>query len=319
MNPDKSLPADHGEAKPQTEPEADTIPILEEALDLSEEVSHHEAPLDETDADDVDDDNGIEVDNEFKDIVSSAMASRDEHSSATSHPSEAATDQELSIDLGYAESTEEYVESDDLAEMDEIQTLPLAEMVLDDTQDMLVSAEQKRQIATLEAIVFEGGNPNAPAPRKTIAPEEQAPQGAEKEGPPAAHDMETHPPLAASPTHATPPPVTLPEGKPLPKKSENPFLPQHILDRLNQGKRNLVEEIAQSSAALDASTAILRTHARAERLAKPAYGETKPAQYSFSRDKSAQQKQKMVDDLVEEYLPLIAAELRRRLRKILDE
>jgi hypothetical protein len=88
---------------------------------------------------------------------------------------------------------------------------------------------------------------------------------------------------------------------------------------LNQGKRNLVEEIAQSSAALDASTAILRTHARAERLNRPAYAEAKPQQYTFARDKSGLQKQKLVDDLVEEYLPLIAAELRRRLRRILDE
>lgn len=261
MNSDKPLPANQGEAMPHDD-ETDHIPILDEALELP---------------------------TEFDSLETAPSASDD----VTRHQS--SQDLELHIDLGYAEETEDYVEHDDLAEMDEIQTLPLAEMVLDDPEDSLVSAEQKQQIATLEAIVFEGENPNAPAPQKT----EQAGVHAEQET-------------------VAPPPISPPLTKPLPKKSDNPFLPQHILDRLNQGKRNLVEEIAQSSAALDASTAILRTHARAERLSKPTYSETRP-QHSFSRDKSAQQKQKIVDDLVEEYLPLIAAELRRRLRKMLDE
>lgn len=98
------------------------------------------------------------------------------------------------------------------------------------------------------------------------------------------------------------------------KKSENPFLPKHILDRLNHG-RNLVEEIAQSSAALDASTAVLR----AERLTKPAYGEQHSAATTTTTTKEAHDKHQLVDDLVEEYLPLLAAELRRRLNRLLDE
>lgn len=283
MNSDKPLPADPSKPNPYSEEAADHIPILDEALDLPTEVGEHEAAPSAT--------------GDVRELTSD----------------ESSQDLELSINLGYAEETEDYVENDDLAEMDEIQTLPLAEMVLDDSQDHLVSAEQKQQIATLEAIVFDGGNPNAPAPKKADRTDERANPAAERE--PAETPKYETPEFATS---ATPPPVSPPLTKPLPKKSENPFLPQHILDRLNQGKRNLVEEIAQSSAALDASTAILRTHARAERLTKPAYSEPRP-QHSFSRDKSAQQKQKMVDDLVEEYLPLIAAELRRRLRKLLDE
>jgi hypothetical protein len=221
---------------------------------------------------------------------------------------------ELSVELGYAADSGE--ETDDLADMEEIQTLPLAEMILDESSqrfasnhlDELASAEQKRHIATLEAIVFEGDDPTAPAPK--YPPPEQEPAVELPEELPS--------PVPASGTTVSPDLLARPH-KPLPIKSDNPFLPQHILDRLNAGKRNLVEEIAQSSAALDASTAILRTHARAERLNRPTYAETKPQQYSFARDKSAMQKQKIVDDLVEEYLPLIAAELRRRLRKILDE
>lgn len=280
MNPDKPLPDEQNKTKPQTHEDADHIPILDEALDLPTELGEYDA---------------------------SAMGDVEQLSS-----DESSHNLELSVNLGYAEETEDYVENDDLAEMDEIQTLPLAEMVLDDSQDQMVSAEQKQQIATLEAIVFDGGNPNAPAPKKDRSEERSNPP-AERE---SVKDELPHPPETL--VFATPPPVSPPLTKPLPTKSENPFLPQHILDRLNQGKRNLVEEIAQSSAALDASTAILRTHARAERLTKPTYSEPRP-QHSFSRDKTAQQKQKMVDDLVEEYLPLIAAELRRRLRKLLDE
>lgn len=269
MNSDKHLHKDPHAPPSPADVAADAIPVLDEALDAR-------------------------TDNDFK-----------------ANPAEEPPGVELSVDLGYAPDSAE--ESDNLADMEEIQTLPLAEMILDESSRRLASkdleelatAEQKRHIATLEAIVFEGGDPTAPAPKYPLEPE--------------AVDLPQEPPEQPV---APPAPAVLPTGaqpKPLPTKSDNPFLPQHILDRLNAGKRNLVEEIAQSSAALDASTAILRTHARAERLNRPAYTEAKPQQHSFARDKSAQQKQKIVDDLVEEYLPLIAAELRRRLRKILDE
>lgn len=295
MNSNKPLPDESDQAQTHTDLAPDAIPVLNEALDLPTELVEHETVLANAPYDSGPD-------------VLDAPAETNPAMDQSSLP--ASQNLELSVNLGYAEEREEYIEHDDLAEMDEIQTLPLAEMIMDDSQDSLVSAEQKRQIATLEAIVFEGENPNAPAPKNLPLEDELIPeQGADFAPKPA----ETYPEPSYTIPAFTPPP-----GKPLPTKSDNPFLPQHILDRLNQGKRNLVEEIAQSSAALDASTAILRTHARAERLAKPAYSDAKP-QYSFSRDKSAQQKQKMVDDLVEEYLPLLAAELRRRLRKILDE
>lgn len=284
MNSDKPLPADQNQTSLSLPEDADDIPILSEALDLPAELSAYEAsppPVDET------------IDS-----------------------TEKAPEQELHVDLGYADELA-YAEDDDLlTEIAEIHTLPLAEMVLDDSPNSLESAEQKQQIATLEAIVFEGDNPNVLAPRKT--------EGGEAKSGEATLHPELTPEEAAlgtaeSLSYVTPPSVSPPLTKPLPKTSDNPFLPQHILDRLNQGKRNLVEEIAQSSAALDASTAILRTHARAERLTKPTFSDTRTPQNTFSRDKSAQQKQKMVDDLVEEYLPLIAAELRRRLRRLLDE
>lgn len=273
MNSDKPPHEDPHARRSTTDLDVEAIPVLDEALDTD-------------------------------DYAGSSTHAADNESAAV----------ELSVDLGYASDSAE--DADDLADMEEIQTLPLAEMVLDDSSrrftsahlDELESAEQKRHIATLEAIVFDSGDPTAPAPKYPLSESESA-------------DIHTNPPAQATSAPADAPiaPPSTPPHKPLPIKSDNPFLPQHILDRLNAGKRNLVEEIAQSSAALDASTAILRTHARAERLNRPTYTEAKPQQYSFARDKSTMQKQKIVDDLVEEYLPLIAAELRRRLRKILDE
>lgn len=201
---------------------------------------------------------------------------------------------------------------------DPIHTLSLQEAILDE--------EQSQNIATLEAIVFDGDDPNAPAPKSITSAAKQSENPAKPE-PASANTLEpaTSQTQPVTPITLTPvPAAATPSAKPLPQKSENPFLPQHILDRLNSGKRNLVEEIAQSGAALDASTAMLRTRARAERMHKPSFSDesnhkTNSNYPRDSRDKSAHKKQQLVDELVDEYLPLLASELRRRLRKILDE
>lgn len=185
---------------------------------------------------------------------------------------------------------------------DAIHTLSLREVVIDE--------EQSRNIATLEAIVFDGEDSNAP-------PADSGREPAAIEPKPAS--IEENAAELAATVRLTPIPAA--PAKPLPRKSENPFLPQHILDRLNQGRRDLVEEIAQSGAALDASTAMLRTRAQAERINRPSFSEPSSSTTSnhFSRDKSAYKKQQLIDELVDEYLPLLASELRRRLKKILDE
>lgn len=182
------------------------------------------------------------------------------------------------------------IDSAQAAESDEddfIHTLPLHQAILDDEQQLNISA--------LEAIVLDGATP--------LALLSEAQNTAESASAPAIT-------LTPAPAGA---------GPSLTQKRENPFLPQHVLDRLNMGRRNLVEEIAQSGAALDASTAILR--ARADRTQRPASTDTKPSLHGgqSANDKSARKKQQMLDDLVDEYLPLLASELRRRLKKMLDE
>lgn len=223
--------------------------------------------------------------------------------------SEESTNNELQVNLGYADFSHEYDETDS-SELEEIQTLALDEVVEEDDEYQKIP---QHDIATLEAIVFEGVTP---------PPQQRQPSSAK----PAVISTE-QPALtktaAPSPVpHTAPPAYKAPLAnkplKPLPQKSNNPFLPQHILDRLNQGNRNLVEEIAQSGAALDASTAILRTRAKADRLnksASPDYRYQEPA----PQDRTTVRKQKLIDDLVDEYLPLLAAELRKRLKRILDE
>lgn len=227
---------------------------------------------------------------------------------------------EMEIDLGYAEYTDAYSEAEELDENDIIDDLDnsdtpiLTERVEDDLHN--------QNIAKLEAIVFGEDVQAEPEP-------EPKPQASSTEAPAAKpeireqHTTATAPEIPPQPSVKVTPLASEPNPKihpsvPLTAKGENPFLPKHIMDRLNQG-RNLVEEIAQSSAALDASTAILRTHARAERMNKPVYGESQRQNYNnSSASKSERQRQALIDDLVEEYLPLIAAELRRRLNRMVD-
>lgn len=232
---------------------------------------------------------------------------------------------EMDIDLGYAEYTDAYSEAetpsetDDIEDLDDIDTPILTERVEDDLH--------YENIAKLEAIVFGGEQPvfdkeQTEEPAQQNPPEAHEPLKESAPAPAAEHTTAPETPAEvkpAAPTATAAPNLQLHPSAPLTAKGENPFLPKHILDRLNQG-RNLVEEIAQSSAALDASTAILRTHARAERMNKPVYGESQRHNYGSSNsNKSDRQRQALIDDLVDEYLPLIAAELRRRLNRMVDD
>ncbi len=92
----------------------------------------------------------------------------------------------------------------------------------------------------------------------------------------------------------------------------NPFLPSHILKQLKQDNAGLIEEIAQSGDALNASTALIRAHTRA-----------KPSNFTpretNTRDERKVSRYKTIDDLVEKYLPVIEADLRRKLRDVVDE
>lgn len=99
----------------------------------------------------------------------------------------------------------------------------------------------------------------------------------------------------------------------------NPFLPPHILERLKSG-RHLVEEIAQTGTTFDANAAMLRTKARAERVQRGGGDQVQVTGSSARAERErARLRQQLVDDLVDEYLPLITAELRRRLQRLLGD
>jgi hypothetical protein len=192
-----------------------------------------------------------------------------------------------------SDPTEDNNESPNASEPDSIVTLSLGEALLDNNADS--------DLAAFEAMVF-GRKPTLPEINTT-----------QVEATPAN-------PAPIPPTYKTATPAYAPPAQPVVAKGENPFLPKHILDRLNHGKRNLVEEIAQSGAALDASTALLRNRARADSLQRHGFSDPNTASTATSnRDKNTYKKQQLIDELVEEYLPLLASELRRRLRKVLDE
>lgn len=181
--------------------------------------------------------------------------------------------------------------------LEEITTLSMKDKV---EEEHAQNSFREKEIATLEAIVFDGADPHKLKHHQAA----QQPQLT----PSAAQTFTPIEPMIDAPHSA----------KPLPKTSSNPFLPQHILDRLNNGRRNLVEEIAQSGAALDASTALLRSRSRSERVqhSEPAT----PEKHGEQRlPKSAARQKQLIDDLIEEYLPLLAAELRKRLKAELEK
>lgn len=88
-------------------------------------------------------------------------------------------------------------------------------------------------------------------------------------------------------------------------KGENPFLPKHIRERLKSTNSQLVEAIAQTTDSLlprqSSSTPALNSQANTESIE------------SESTSSSV-----LVDQLVEEYLPKIEAELRKRLQLSLN-
>ena len=91
---------------------------------------------------------------------------------------------------------------------------------------------------------------------------------------------------------------------------DNPFLPQHLRERLNQSKSFLLEGIAKSSESLDASTALLKNFSGAT----DAHKTLKTAhKYSDINDHN-----QLIDALVAKYLPIIESELRQQLSDSLN-
>ena len=94
--------------------------------------------------------------------------------------------------------------------------------------------------------------------------------------------------------------------KPASNNDDNPFLPQHLRERLSQSKNSLLEGILKSSESVDASTALLRNFSGAE-----------PTK-SYTPKLGNNPHQAIIDSLVAKYLPLIEADLRHRLAESLQ-
>ena len=206
------------------------------------------------------------------------------------------TIKEMDVDLGYAEeamSGEQTAHDGPADEGDFILTLS---EVVEEEEDHAPSNDLAATQAAQAAAQNVAATPNESA--ASMQQGYESPQ--ETQSPPPAQPA-TQPPQ---------PPATAKEDK-----GANPFLPKHIIDKLDQGRKDLEDDILQSSAALDVSTALLRTHARAEQMSS-----TRTNNNPFAaKDRVSQQKQKLVDEIVEEYLPLLASEMRRRLHKMLDD
>lgn len=117
----------------------------------------------------------------------------------------------------------------------------------------------------------------------------------------AYNDITQGLPEQDSPTgaHHNPPPhspfslVAEPEKKPTRPiaRGENPFLPKHIRDRLQERRQMLADDIAQASSFFPRRSASAPI----------------PAEH-----------QQLIDDVIADYLPRIERDLRRRLQQLLE-
>ena len=106
-----------------------------------------------------------------------------------------------------------------------------------------------------------------------------------------------------------------PESKPAPvqtaataepaRKIENPFLPQSVLDRLNHER-----EAAQHSAE--------EAHRTMLRITEQKHQSARSALSGLGKELSREQKDAIIDQLVNEMLPQIADRLREKLRLMLN-
>ncbi len=123
--------------------------------------------------------------------------------------------------------------------------------------------------------------------------------------------------------------LEVPKAKPFKAKAlssneENPFLPQHLRDRLDKSKNSLIKEIALSDESLEASRALLRnfTYDKATTQTTPLSRKTElgESKISISHPLAKQSNhQELIDGLVEKYLPMIESDLRQHLTLLLEE
>lgn len=106
--------------------------------------------------------------------------------------------------------------------------------------------------------------------------------------------IETEPPLITDAIHA-----------PATKKTENPFLPQAVLDRLTQ------ERLAAQQSAEEAHRTMQRVNEQKQQRARNVLGDV-------GKSLTAQQKDQLINQMVEEMLPQIADRLRDKLKVMLN-
>lgn len=93
--------------------------------------------------------------------------------------------------------------------------------------------------------------------------------------------------------------------------NENPFLPRHIRERLSQGRSTIMDELMQVGHSLNRDKSQFQRHASGPESEGPSH----PTPMLHS----SRQTDRIVEELVAEYLPRMEAELRKRLREQLSK
>ncbi len=97
------------------------------------------------------------------------------------------------------------------------------------------------------------------------------------------------------------------QPSPAADEEENPFLPAHLQEKLRQSKAVILQEIQASTESVKASSALLKASSQRK---------TKPHERSTGEHFGHKG---LIDALVAQYLPLIEADLRKRLKEQLSQ
>lgn len=123
-------------------------------------------------------------------------------------------------------------------------------------------------------------------------------------------------PASAQQKRNTRPEKCEPKASPVEPDEENPFLPKHIRDRLSRGRSTIMDELMQVGDSLNRDKSQFQ-YSPADTDTETGTASDAPARPTPVQHQS-KQTDRIVDELVAEYLPRLEAELRKRLREQLS-
>lgn len=160
------------------------------------------------------------------------------------------------------------------------------------------------------SVVFSSAEPDSP--ETTIAMDDKSDLLEPSLGQQSLFDQ----PASTQQKKNTRPEKSKPKASPVVADEENPFLPKHIRDRLSRGRSTIMDELMQVGDSLNRDKSQFQ-YSPADTEIETTTASATPAPPAPLPHPS-KQTDRIVDELVAEYLPRLEAELRKRLREQLS-